>query len=392
MKVYLGVMQDRAIRALCVAGLFAFWANGAQADSAAQKAAGTPLDLTAYTTAADFDAIAPRARLAGQVDLGPLNTIPELELGPAEFAQHAPSNATGHITLLDGVTLGFGAGADLAGQFNTYDAGASRAYDGLFFSASAVNSPYATLANGGSFVDTTVDVSDSVHFSLGEASLPEGLGTTASPDMAVARFGGIPAPYDTRDANSLLAGVSWDVASWGGVGFSASQTNERDGVLGNFDPSVRAAGTSALGVSARVQLGGGWMTTASFAQAITKLDLKPGFGTAADDLHTRSYGIAIAKRGLFGNDAMGLAVTRPAPGMGGTDFDLVSGTGTPQQALPSDLLIDGQSPETDFELGYVTTFLDGSVALQTNASYQMNFAGQTGNNAVSFLSRAKIKF
>jgi hypothetical protein len=385
-------MQGRAIRALCVAGLFAFWADGALADSAAQKAAATPLDLNAYSTAADFDAIAPRARLVGQFDLGPLNTIPELALGPAEFAQRAPASATGHITLLDGVTLGFGAGADLAGQFNTYDAGASRIYDGLFFSASAVNSPYATLANGGSFVDATVDLSDSVHLSFGEASLPEGLGATASPGMTLARFGGIPVPYDTRDAGSLLAGVSWDVAQWGGVGFTASQTSERDGVLGNFDPSVRAADTSALGVSARLQLGGGWMTTASFAQAITKLDLKPGFGAAPDDLHTRSYGIAIAKHGLFGNDTMGVAVTRPAPGMSGADFDLVSGIGARPQTLPSDLLIDGQSPETDFELGYVTTFLDGSVALQTNASYQMNFAGQTGNNAVSFLSRAKIKF
>ena len=103
MKVYLGVMQGRGIRALSVAGLFAFWADGALADSAAQKPAGTPLDLTAYTTAADFDAITPRVRLAGQVDLGPLNTIPELALGPAEFAQRAPASTTGHITLLDGV-------------------------------------------------------------------------------------------------------------------------------------------------------------------------------------------------------------------------------------------------------------------------------------------------
>jgi hypothetical protein len=47
---------------------------------------------------------------------------------------------------------------------------------------------------------------------------------------------------------------------------------------------------------------------------------------------------------------------------------------------------------TDIEVGYVTTFLDGSLALQTNASYQMNFAGQTGANSVSLLSRARIKF
>src|ERR1700741_1709158 len=121
------------------------------------------------------------------------------------------------------------------------------------------------------------------------------------------------------------------------------------------------------------------MTTASFAQAITKLDLKPGFASAQlDDAHSRSYGIAVAKRGLFGNDTMGIAVSRPPPGMGGTvAFDLISGVGPRSHPLPDNLLLDGQSPETDLELGSVTTFLDGSVALQTNAASQMNFAGLT---------------
>ena len=48
--------------------------------------------------------------------------------------------------------------------------------------------------------------------------------------------------------------------------------------------------------------------------------------------------------------------------------------------------------ETDFQLGYVTNFLDGAVALQTNAAYQTNAQGQRGATAVSLLSRAKIKF
>jgi hypothetical protein len=392
MKVYQGVMRGRTIRALCAAGLFALCAGGARADSAAQKTTGTPLDLTAYNTAADFDSITPRVRLVGQFDLGPVTAIPGLALGPAELTR-TPSGQS-RITLLDGVTLGFGAGTDLAGRFNTYDAAGSTAYDGLFFSASSVNSPYASLTSGGSFVDTKVDLADNLHLDLGASSLPQGFGTSMSPGLTLARIGGAPQPYDTRDANSLLAGVSWDVAPWGGIGVVASQTAERDGVLGNFDPAVRSADTQALGVSARLQLGGGWMTTASFAQAITKLDLKPGFGAqTADDARSRSFGLAVAKRGLFGNDTMGLAVSRPAPGMGGTaDFDLVSGIGARPQNLPDNLLLDGQSPETDFELGYVTTFLDGSVALQTNAAYQMNFAGQSGNNTVSFLSRAKIKF
>jgi hypothetical protein len=393
MKVYLGVMHGRTFRAVCAAGLLALCAGGARADASAPKA-GTPLDLTAYSTAADFDAIAPRARLVGQFDLAPVTDVPGLTLGPAELERNYAAQS--QVALSDGVTLGFGAGADLAGRFNPYDAGGSTAYDGLFFSAAAVNSPYVSLTSGGSFVDTKVALADNLHVDLGASSLPEGLGTTPSPALTLARIGGAAQPYDTRDASSLLAGVSWDVAPWGGIGLIASQTAEHDGVLGNFDPAVRSADTGALGVSARLSLGGGWMTTASFAQATTKLDLKPGFASPSDDAPSRSYGIAIAKRGLFGNDTMGVAVSRQSAGMGGlggtADFDLVSGVGTRPQTLPDNLLLDGQSPETDFELGYVTTFMDGSVALQTNAAYQMNFAGQSGNNAVSFLSRAKIKF
>jgi hypothetical protein len=85
MKVYQGVMRGRTIRALCAAGLFALCADGALADLSAQKTTGTPLDLTAYNTAGDFDSIAPRVRLVGQFDLGPVTAIPGLTLGPAEL-------------------------------------------------------------------------------------------------------------------------------------------------------------------------------------------------------------------------------------------------------------------------------------------------------------------
>jgi hypothetical protein len=386
MTVRFGVIRIAAIRALCVAGLLASAANGARADSAARNV--KPLDLTAYNTAGDFDTVVPRTRLAGQFDIGPSDTLPGIAVA-------APDSAA-HVALLDGVSLDFGSGTDLAGRFNSYDAAGSAVYDGLFFQAGAVNSPYASIADGGTFLSSTVDLGGMMHVTLGEASLGSGLKSfPAGPEAAIARLGGIVDAYDTRSANSLLGGVSLDLAPWGGLGFTASHTAEQSGMLGAFDPAVRMADTSALGVSARVQLGGGWMTTASFAQAITKLDLKPGFaGTAPDLVPSRSYGIAVAKRGLFGNDTMGVAVTRPAgAGGGASEFDLVSGIGgRSAQALPENFLIDTKTPETDFELGYVTTFMDGAVALQTNAAYQMNFAGQNGNNAVSFLSRAKIKF
>lgn len=171
----------------------------------------------------------------------------------------------------------------------------------------------------------------------------------------------------------------------------ASRTSERDGLLG-ASLMGSSGNTSAIGVNARVSLGNGWVTTASYSEGISQLDMRPGQTPfiAGNELRTRSYGIAIAKNGLFGDDALGLAVSRPALGADGGEFITMSG-GDPRFFVRNSMM-PGSAPETDIEVGYVTTFLDGSLALQTNASYQMNFAGQYGANAVQLLSRARIKF
>ena len=98
----------------------------------------------------------------------------------------------------------------------------------------------------------------------------------------------------------------------------------------------------------------------------------------------------IAKHGLFAeNDSLGLALSRPiadfasrlsvAPLNNGDD-------------LGNPLLPFGTKPETDLELGYVTSFFNGALNLQANAAYQMNVEGQNGTNSLTVLSRAKINF
>jgi hypothetical protein len=366
------VMRGSAFRALCVAGLFAFAANSASAAVLVDQGGSQPLDLTAYRTVLD--------------DAGPTVVMPAESFGPPHFETNWAPAAMAHVPLASGIALDLGSGDDLFGATKR-----SGPTDGLFLSAAANSSPYDALADGGAYVGTTLTLADDVHVSLGDASLQQGAGEyPANFADALVRLGDAPKPFDLRSANAMLAGVSLDVAPWGDIGFTASKTNEQNGALGLFDPSLRSSDTEALGVSAQIQLGGGWMTTASFAQAVTKLDLKPGLGSDLPDLRTRSYGLAVAKRGVFGNDVMGLAVSRPEPAS--SEFALVSGVNGQPQYLSAEQFLQGTAPETDFELGYVTTFLDGAVALQANASYQMNFAGQTGNNAVSLLSRAKIKF
>ena len=301
-----------------------------------------------------------------------------------------------HLT--DRVDLNIGYNVDLAGRFNAYDARGSAAYDGLFYSASGVNSPYSSLADGGTFVGATVALADDLHFSIGEARLGAEHNDLETPVYSMADQLEDHALNPHRDADETLAGAIWNFAKWGGLGIVASQTKEHNGVLGaapsNTLALAKGAKTDALALSARVGFGDGWVTTVSYGEGITQLNLRPtGALAEADQLHTRSYGVAVAKHGLFETgDSLGLAVTRPLQIYEG-NVDL-SNTGPGDNSLlgSARLPLSSDKQETDVELGYVTTFLDGALALQANAGYQMNVQGQTGTNSLTVLSRAKINF
>ena len=48
------------------------------------------------------------------------------------------------------------------------------------------------------------------------------------------------------------------------------------------------------------------------------------------------------------------------------------------------------TPETDLEVGYTKSFLDGRLSLQSNGAYQMDVGGQTGRNAATVIARLKL--
>ena len=124
-------------------------------------------------------------------------------------------------------------------------------------------------------------------------------------------------------------------------------------------------------------------------EGLSQLDLRGG---NVAETREQSYAFAITKHGLFGDDALGLSLSQPAPSMAGSFASLLGGgSDLPPLVVGRGQTLAGRS-ETDFQLGYVTNFLDGAVALQTNAAYQMNVQGKTGASSVSLLSRAKIKF
>ena len=353
-------------------------------------AAAAPLQ--ASFDVASVSSPAQSSRFGAAIDLGQPLAVPDLSFGPADTSRDMISNLTSSVALMNGLDLQFGYKLDLAGRGSAADTIDSARLKNLFLSSEALTAPYASLTSGGSFVGATVALASDLHLSFGSASLAPGYSTTSSGvASSLARVAQAANPFSLRAATSLLGGLSWNIGKWVGLGVTASQTSEHGGVLGTAAPGLNA-NTAALDFSARLQMGSGWVTTASYSEGITQLDLKPGFNPSlnTDSLHTRSYGISIAKDGLFGDDALGLAVSRPA--LENSIFvNAPSRQGRPQFFSRSNLL-EGATPETDIEVGYITTFLDGALALQTNASYQMNFAGQNGANAVSLLSRARIKF
>jgi hypothetical protein len=371
-------MKGLLRRALCAAAGALAYAGAAQA--AAPAALPFSSDLPA----------------AGAVDFANAAVLSAVTYGPPPARHLATTDVSSSIALMSGLTLDIGSKVDLAGTVTPIAAADEHDAGAFLLTAAPASGGYTALTTGGTAFGISAALSDGLHVNLSVASLAPGISNYA-PGMqdVFARIGGDAVPYERRGAQSLAAGLSWDLSNWVELGLNGSQTSETDSILGEAAPGVNAA-TTSVGVAAKLRLGNGWVTTASYSEGISQLDVKPGAKPGAalafDTLHSRAYGIAIAKNGLFGDDALGLAVSRPAFSGVGNEFVTLPGATAWPAFVARTAHPESAVPETDVEIGYITTFLDGSVALQTNAAFQMNYAGQYGANAVSLLSRARIKF
>ncbi len=299
----------------------------------------------------------------------------------------------------EAVSFDMGYKLRLSGRINEYDANSSPAYAGLFVSASAVNSPYASLTNGGNYIGTTVNLADGLNLRTGFSWMsPDSQWSGAPASDQLARYDmQNQSVFERRNANAAVMGLSWNFASWGGLGVVTSQTVEHNGVLGGQSSGAmniaRSADTTAVDASMRIGLGKDWLATVSYGEGLTHLNIEPDtLLNSASGLHSRSYGIAVATRNVFGNDSLGFALTRP--------MYLDSGSGTIAAATAVDragnltissstLAFAEKTPETDLEVGYTKSFLEGRLSLQSDAAYQLDVAGQTGRNAVTFVTRLK---
>jgi hypothetical protein len=207
------------------------------------------------------------------------------------------------------------------------------------------------------------------------------------------------APIVLESGNSLLrSGVvdaNWQFAQWATLDLSAGHRLDVIGAGSGASAlalPVARMSASAVRASAHVGLGNGWVTTFSYSEGVSQLSLRTNATSAMPQaVRERAYGFSVAKRGLFdGTDSLGLALSLPSY-TGSSQLPDV-GMGALKFGNGNGLTTTAPVPETDVELGYVTTFLDGAVALQANAGYQMNVDGIGGTSAVSVVSRAKINF
>jgi len=248
------------------------------------------------------------------------------------------------------------------------------------------------------FAGETVPLARDLHLEFAGVALSQPLqlsrfvprSAAASPELEL-----VPPERQTRAAS-----LEWDFSRWGSLGLVTASGTESPTLLGDFAPRplsfTDTATTSAAGLSAHAKLGDGWITSFSYSMDVRQLDLRAGPSAALAERSTRgqSFGISIAKHGVFGNaDALGLSVSRPSDEYFGSislaDAGLENGVNLVSN-YPG--ISFNTTKETDIALGYETHFFNGALSLQANAGYQMNAGGQNGQNSVTVLSRAKINF
>lgn len=284
------------------------------------------------------------------------------------------------------LALDSGRRLDIATRFTNYD-NAPEPF------LSPVKAPYLALASGGRYTGVTFAPASNFRMRLGGSINSERLDRFNFDPLAPS--GPLALSYDASQTRSILGGVSWDITSAIGLDFTAI-SSERSGVplgFANASSITPFARTDAFSVAAHAEMGSGWVTTAAFSEGMTQLDRKGVAGVSM--VREQSYSLAIAKHGLFsGTDALGIAFTRPAPSMAGSFASLMgSGDAPPLVVSQSPAFGVGRvAQENDISVGYITNFLDGAVALQTNAAYQTNAQGRRGTTAATVAARAKFKF
>lgn len=314
--------------------------------------------------------------------------------GFADQGQTTLSDVVIRAQLSDNASLIVGYDASPAGRLNALDLAASEAYDGLFLSASAMNSPFLALTEDARFVGAGVQLNEALSVTFAHAASEE-TGLQAYDDgilsveesLALASVD----PGHMRSAANTTAAMNWQFAPWGVAGINVAHTSETNSLLGSEEQGALAltadAETTSIGFGARMNLGGDWVASASWTRGETSASpVAGGIIKSFSSIEAEAYGVAISKLGVFGKaDSIGFAISRPLHISSGSAVVTAStGVTEDRQILYSTEVLNlaSSTPETDYEVGY-TALLDDSLTLQANAMYQQNAGGEAGRDAVA---------
>jgi hypothetical protein len=307
------------------------------------------------------------------------------------------------MALTPDTTLTVGNQAGLRGRFNALDIASSEAYDGLFADASALNSPYLGLTDGGSFAGVATRLSDSVTVSFGQSMKGEGeaRGYIDSGLRSTLRDTALAEDFThQRAAGNTMASASYQFAPWGMIGAVMSYTDESNSLLGSDEAGALAltaeAQTMSAGFGARASLGAGWVASASWSVGQSQVTpLAGGLFADVSEVSSQAYGLALSKRGVFeDDDAIGFAISRPLhiPGGAASVTASVGVTAAREIIYASERLnLASETPETQYEAGYTMRLSDQAV-LQFNAMVQQDLGGVAGENAVAGILRLNVAF
>lgn len=288
------------------------------------------------------------------------------------------------------VTVGYK--ADVAGRINQLDLAASEAYDGLFLSATAMNSPYLSFASEASMLAAAFEVAEGVTLSIGHVAHEADTDAPYADEILTVEENLAQLGTDRAHAASgqgTSAALTWQFAPWAVVGVNAAYTDETNALFGGVEAGALAltadAATASVGAGMRINLGGDWVASASWNTGTSRIvPLAGGLFANVSDLATAAYGAAIAKRGIFGaKDTLGFGVSRPLHVTDGSAV-LTASTGVTADRrivyTTETIGLASATPETDLEIGY-TAPLGAATFLQANAVYQIDAGGVAGDSA-----------
>ncbi|MFM9864232.1 MAG: S8 family serine peptidase [Micropepsaceae bacterium] len=291
-------------------------------------------------------------------------------------------------------TLIIGHNAALQGQLNALDLAANDRYDGLFLSAAALNSPFMALTEDAALLGAGVALSDTLTLTFGHARTEESTNAGFEDEVLTAEEAYsflTQDPSHLRSAENTVAAVSWQFAPWGVAGVNVAKTSEANSLLGSDEAGALMltadAETTSIGFGVRADLGDDWVASASWSRGSTAATpVLGGLVESFSGIEAQAYGVAIAKRGVFGEaDSLGLAISRPLHITSGSAVVTAStGVTEAREIVYSTEVLNlaSSTPETDFELGYSAQIGD-SLMLQTSAMYQQNAGGVSGDDAVA---------